>query len=283
MKRQTLTKCLKTLWGAHHFVYGSQDVADIAAVINVFPENVVKLMQSRNWDEALQFWNYTLPIGNLNIIERVWTEMIEKGEHIHLVEYPDKPIKSPPGDPDMLALLDSHLFCAYHLSDDEIRARLAEKRKLESEPVQYDGQHLPIPIYCWWIFPNYEDGIYSRVLARANMFGDLLIGRGEETCLVIIRHGRLSITRQVSDDVANVHDKRLLVCLYGVAMNEKISRAAAIEKEMLALEAELKAKVEELRAFYAEYQQRIICDGFLNAKGRDILCFGCLHKISVSL
>ena len=42
----------------------------------------------------------------------------------------------------------------------------------------------------------------------------------------------------------------------GVAMNEKISRAAAIEKEMLALEAKLKAKVKELRAFYAEYQQK---------------------------
>ena len=39
-------------------------------------------------------------------------------------------------------------------------------------------------------------------------------------------------------------------------MNEKISRAAAIEKEMLALETELKAKVKELRAFYAEYQQK---------------------------
>ena len=39
-------------------------------------------------------------------------------------------------------------------------------------------------------------------------------------------------------------------------MNKKISRAAAIEKEMFALEAELKAKVEELRAFYAEYQQK---------------------------
>ena len=39
-------------------------------------------------------------------------------------------------------------------------------------------------------------------------------------------------------------------------MNEKISRAAAIEKEMFALEAELKTKVEKLRAFYAEYQQK---------------------------
>ena len=39
-------------------------------------------------------------------------------------------------------------------------------------------------------------------------------------------------------------------------MNEKISRAAAIEKEMLTLEAELKAKVEELKVFYAEYKQK---------------------------
>ena len=42
----------------------------------------------------------------------------------------------------------------------------------------------------------------------------------------------------------------------GVAMKEKLSRAAAIEKEMMVLETELKAKVKELRAFYAEYQQK---------------------------
>ena len=39
-------------------------------------------------------------------------------------------------------------------------------------------------------------------------------------------------------------------------MNEKISHATAIEKEMLTLEAELKAKVEKLKAFYAEYKQK---------------------------
>lgn len=33
------------------------------------------------------------------------------------------------------------------------------------------------------------------------------------------------------------------------------SRAAAIEKEMLTLEAKLKAKVAELKAFYAEYKR----------------------------
>ena len=64
MKRKHLTRCLKTLWGAHHFVHCSKDVADIAAVINVSPKNVVKMMQSPYWDEALHYWNYTLPLGN---------------------------------------------------------------------------------------------------------------------------------------------------------------------------------------------------------------------------
>ena len=33
MKRDTLTRCLKTLWGAHHFVHISKDVADIAGTV----------------------------------------------------------------------------------------------------------------------------------------------------------------------------------------------------------------------------------------------------------
>ena len=67
--------------------------------------------------------------------------------------------------------------------------------------------------YHWFAYPNETEGLYSKVLARVNMFGDLVIGRGEETCLVIIRYGRFSVTRKVCEDVANVHDKRLLVCL----------------------------------------------------------------------
>ena len=129
MKRKHLTRCLKTLWGAHHFVHISKDVADIAAVINLSPENVAKLMQSHNWDEALQFWNYTPPLGNLNITERVWTEMIEKGEHIHLVEYPDKPrnLKYSEAVLAVDALIHSHLFCIDNLTEDEIQERLANE------------------------------------------------------------------------------------------------------------------------------------------------------------
>ena len=51
------------------------------------------------------------------------------------------------------------------------------------------------------------------VLARVNIAGDLVIGTGEEICLVCIRHSRLTITRQVADDVVSASDERLLVCL----------------------------------------------------------------------
>ena len=67
--------------------------------------------------------------------------------------------------------------------------------------------------YHWWVYPNYADGIYSTVLARVNVVGDLVIGTGEEMCLVCIRHSRLTITRQVADDVVSASDERLLVCL----------------------------------------------------------------------
>ena len=89
---------------------------------------------------------------------------------------------------------------------------LAEERKFESPPLRYGGQELG-NLYRWWLYANYDDGIFSKVLARVNVAGDLVIGTGEDTSLVIIRHGRLTLTRQVSDDVANVSDRRLLVCL----------------------------------------------------------------------
>ena len=104
-------------------------------------------------------------------------------------------------------LINFHLFCVDNLSDAEIRERLTR----DSNPVQCDGQHMLG--YHWFAYPNAVEGLYSKVLARVNMFGDLVIGSGEETCLVIIRYGRFSLTRKVCEDVANVHDKRLLVCL----------------------------------------------------------------------
>ena len=211
--RKDLTKLLKTIWGAHHFVFFSRDIADISAVVNLSPQRLEKLMKSPNWEEALHYWKGNSPsVGDLSLAERLWTEMIEKGEHINLVDYPDKAIKSPPDNPDVYALIQSHLFCVDGLCDDEIRARLTEEREHEGNPVRYEGQALESP-YHWWLYPNYADGIYSKVFARANIVGDLVIGTGDDTSLVCIRHGRLTLTRQVSDDVVSVSDDRLLVCL----------------------------------------------------------------------
>ena len=104
-------------------------------------------------------------------------------------------------------LINSHLFCVDNLSEADMREHLSR----DGNPVQYDGQH--ILGYHWFAYLNAREGLYSKVLARVNMFGDLVIGSGEETCLVIIRYGRFSLSRKACDDVANVHDKRLLVCL----------------------------------------------------------------------
>ena len=206
MNRKTLTRCLKTIWGAHHFVENSQDVADIAAVINVSPERVVKLMQSPYWDQSLHFWGYTPPLGDLKLAQELWEELVIKGEHINPVEYPDKTIKAPPGDPDVFALIQSHLFCVDNLSDTDIRDRLSE----DGDPVRYEGQK--IRGYHWFAYPNEAEGLYSKVLARVNVAGDLVVDFGDETCLVCIRHGRLTLTRQIADDVANVADERVRIC-----------------------------------------------------------------------
>ena len=108
---------------------------------------------------------------------------------------------------DLRTLINSHLFCVDNLSEADMHEHLTR----DSNPVGYEGQHLLG--YHWFAYPNATEGLYSKVLARVNMFGDLVIGTGEETCLVIIRYGRFSLSRKVCEDVANVHDKRLLVCL----------------------------------------------------------------------
>ena len=139
--------------------------------------------------------------------------MVQNSEDLNPVDYPDKAIKSPPDNPDVYALIQSHLFCVDDLCDDEIRARLAEEREHEGNPVRYKGKPDLENAYHWWIFPNKPEGLYSKCFARANVVGDLVIGTGDETSLVCIRHGRLTLTRQVSDDVVSVSDDRLLVCL----------------------------------------------------------------------
>ena len=158
--------------------------------------------------EALSLWNYNRPTGDFALAERVWTEIIQSVGGLSAVEYPDKPFKSSQnGSPETYALINSHLFCVDNLSDDEIRAKLVE----DGNPVRYEGQH--IRGYHYFAYPNKAEGLYSKVLARVNVVGDLVIGDGEEMCLVCIRHGRLTLTRQVSNGTVNVSDERLLVCL----------------------------------------------------------------------
>ena len=211
MERKKLTKILKIVFGAHHFVFSTQDATDIADVINVSPSSLKVLMRSGYWDEAIAYWQDKShkPIGDLQFVERLWTEMVERGEHIDLVDYPDKPIKAPQGegDPSLYPLIQSHLFCIDNLSDAEVRECLF----WDNNPVAYEGQHMLG--FHWFAYPNETDGIYSKVFASVNVVGDLVVGDGEETSLVCIRHGRLTLTRRVADDVANVFDKRLLVCL----------------------------------------------------------------------
>ena len=188
----------------------------ITDVCNVKPSKVEHWMQSYEWLETLAYWREGhKKQGDFNIAQRRWTEMIENREDLFPVEYPDVPddISVSEGTLDVSALIASHLFCADNLCDDEIRARLAEERKFESPPVRYEGEPPLENLYHWWLYPNYSDGIFSKVLARVNVVGDLVVGTGEDTSLVIIRYGGLTLARQVSDDVASPYDERLLVCL----------------------------------------------------------------------
>ena len=216
MTPKFLTYHLKMLFAAHHYVFNSKDPKAIADVLKVKKSKIQWWMKSHEWIEAITYWQGSRPAieGDLNLAEKVWTEIIENGEDLCPVDYPDKPIgiKHAVEVLEASALLNSHLFCIDNLCTSEIRAKIHAERPLGSPPVRYQGEALE-SAYHWWVYPNYDEGIYSKVLARANVVGDLVIGTGDETSLIIIRHGRLTLTRQATNDVANVSDARLLVCL----------------------------------------------------------------------
>ena len=215
MTRQPLTQNLKMLWATYHFAFTSKDPKDIASVVDVKPHKVHQWMKTDAWLEALDFWGQNPKAGDLDFAEKLWTELIKNNEHLSFVDSPDKPIGFKQSEDVLIktsAMIHSHLFCADGLCDDEIRSRIAEEREFEGEPVRYKGQALANP-YHWWLYPNYDDGIYSKVLARVNAAADLVVGTGEDTSLVMIRYGRLTLTCQVCDDVVSIFDERLLVCL----------------------------------------------------------------------
>ena len=209
---KTLTKRLKTIFGAHHYMLVSDDIADIAAVVNLPPEDLEKLMRSSYWRESLDYWGFTPELGDLKIAQQLWTELIERREDVDPVEYPDQQIGKPFYNYEVRALINSHLFCRDNLTAEDIRSRLANENNGGFRPVCYQGQDLE-NAYHWWIFPNETEGLYSKALAKVNVAGDLVVSELDHTCLVCIKHGRLSLTRQVSNDVVSATDSRLLVCL----------------------------------------------------------------------
>ena len=93
----------------------------------------------------------------------------------------------------------------------QIRDRIKAERLRGFRPVRYKNQYLLG--YHWWLFPNYVDGVFSKVYARMNVFGDLVVGKGERTRLVCIANGRLTLSASISDAVVSASDTRLLVCL----------------------------------------------------------------------
>lgn len=97
------------------------------------------------------------------------------------------------------------------LLSSQVRARLNAEQHRGFRPVQYENQYLPG--YHWWLFPNYIDGIYSKVYARINIAGDLVVGTGERARPVCIENGRLTLSPSISDDAISASDTRLLVCL----------------------------------------------------------------------
>ena len=212
--RDFFTPNLKMLFAAHHFVYKSKDIHEIASVVNIKVDIIEEWMQSFDWLEALGYWGNRPKAGDLRAAERCWTDMIENSEDLYPIDYPDKPrhLSYTQNTLDASALIKSHLFCVDNLTEDEIQERLANEDDDGMKPVRYGGQYLESS-YRWWIFPNEPEGLYSKCLARANVAGDLVIDFAGETCLVCIRYGRFTLTRQIADDVANIFDERLLVCL----------------------------------------------------------------------
>ena len=215
MTQKFLTHHLKLLFAAHHFVFNSKDPKNIADILCVKKSKIQYWMQSHEWTEAVSYWTGTPSTeSDLNLAERRWKEMIENNEHLVPIDYPDIPANLVQSQHtlEVSALIKSHLFCVDNFTKDEIQDRLANEDNHGMKPVCYEGQDLE-NAYHWWIFPNFPEGLYSKCLARANVSGDLVIDFAGETCLVIIRHGRLTLTRQIADDTANISDNRLLVCL----------------------------------------------------------------------
>ena len=234
MTRKTLTKNLKMLFAAHHYVFKSNDIEAIADVVNVKPSTIEDYMQSDEWVENITYWKGSPPPkeGDLKLARTVWLQMVTFDEHLFPSEYPDvlfnggRVFTEPPTEsiknnalemrqyrPDNLIATP---FVVENLSDEQIRDRIAQERDFGYTPMKYEKQRLKG--YYWWLYPNWCDadacnGVFSKVFAKANMFGNLVVGAGEKTHLVCIEDDRFVLSQNVSDNAVLVSDERLFVCL----------------------------------------------------------------------
>ena len=127
--RDFFTSNLKLLFAAHHFVYKSKDIHEIASVVNIKVDIVEEWMQSFDWLEALAYWGNRPKAGDFQVTERCWTDMTENCEDLFPINYPDVP-KSLSHSQETLevsTLIKSHLFCIANLTEDEIQERLANE------------------------------------------------------------------------------------------------------------------------------------------------------------
>ena len=84
-------KEVKMLCAAHHFVFHSKDIHDIAKIANIKPGTITSWVFAEtndNWETALAFWGYTgdpIPEGALEVRESLtlqhaetrWTKLFE--------------------------------------------------------------------------------------------------------------------------------------------------------------------------------------------------------------
>ena len=108
-------------------------------------------------------------------------------------------------------VLPSPICVLEDLQPSQIHYRIEAERLRGFQPVRYENQYLPG--YHWWLFPNYVDGIYSKVYARITVSGVLVCGRGGGTRPVCIKNGRLTLSPHITDTTISASDERLLVCL----------------------------------------------------------------------
>ena len=212
LDEKTLTKRIKTMFGAHHYVYISDDAADIAAITNLSTEEIEALMRSPYWRDALDYWGFRPELGDLKLAQQLWTELVENASDLfpHEVDYSHEL----PGD-----LVDENrpinylpdTFVSKGLSRNQIREKIAEYSEFHGEPVKYDG--FEIRGHHFWIYANYPDGIFSSAFARVNVAKNLVVDVDDTVYLVAIIDGQLQLTQTVSDDVVTADDKRLRVCL----------------------------------------------------------------------